>query len=368
MKICFFMYGNACKRVLPPLALRLRQMLPRSVAILVCVPGDLPDAIAKDLFESGCVLVKHVSELYRELASGSAKMLVSCLDQNMFPDEHRRGIEVAKYAKKCGVETAAMQHGGVKSESLKGLASAESNHILAWGDLTARELIHSYGRDCKKVHVVGNPLHDMISSIQPRDGNADRARSSSMAEPAVLFAGCNSREYDDYPAPEELYRRFIQDVYSAVRKIEASLLVRPHPNDNQIQVEWYTMEVEPQDKIRICSTARDLYTIFPEISLVMTRASTVAEEALALGVPAVAFDVLAEGPASGYRLLCNFSRFRLVTKGGSEALKIAAEELLKLGRAPERERQQVCKEITRLDGKSVYRAASKIEELSTSSR
>jgi hypothetical protein len=106
----------------------------------------------------------------------------------------------------------------------------------------------------------------------------------------------------------------------------------------------------------------DVYSLLPLADFVVTRASTVGEEALVLGRRVIAFDLLPEGPSRHHKHLMECGNYSVVYADPEDDLRTALTTAASYPRdLSPRVPPVVEKDLTyRLDGQSTRRAADEI--------
>jgi CDP-glycerol glycerophosphotransferase (TagB/SpsB family) len=142
------------------------------------------------------------------------------------------------------------------------------------------------------------------------------------------------------------------------------LIVKMHPTDD-IVPNLYLELVPPQlsDSILIVRPdvpGLDVYALLDCCDLFITRASTVAEDALVMGKRVIAFDLMESGPSKHYKHLEEYELYETVYAAPKTALREAVLSSLCSDSKPQRS-GRVEDDITYcLDGRSTERAASEI--------
>lgn len=366
------LYSLTCERVLEPL---LGHLAARTdLRVTAYVPRGAGVTVSKDLVSrlerAGCTVDRAGTSLVRACARPARARVVFALDHRLHYRHHQRGIVVSEVLGEHGVPTACLQHGGCRADSVDSLASSASARLLVWGELTRRELVDRCGVAPSRVTVVGNPLHDRLPALR-----ADAVRGRlAQDHPAfarrlagrklVLLATTVQREYARYPDEQERYARYLRHLYASMDFAAASLVVRAHPYDLVAGRNLYREllpATTPADAVLVLPHAAqpDTYELLVLADLLLTRCSTVAEEALLLGKPVVAFDLDESGPARDYGCLAAMGRYTLTYAEPPGALAAALREGLAAGVAPVP--PQVVAALTHaLDGRALQRAADAV--------
>lgn len=379
-EISFFLYSKACERLLIPLLLHLaesgileRQGIKLNVIVL---PGIhqlqlVPQTLEK-LSALGITPQANYLSLVRACLSPHNKVVVFCLDHRELYKFHRCGVDTADQLRQFGVQTLSIQHGGTRKDSVKGLASTASDLMMVWGKRVERELVQDYGVDPQRVRVVGNPLHDVLNTLDSQAALATLQQCYPQVQPQlpqkkiVVLAACLHTEYQGYGDEAQLYRQYIQHIYQSLDFSKVLLLIKMHPNDQrnpnlyqQAAQEFADLEsvivIEPE------VTELSVYTLLSIADLLLTRSSTVAEEALMMGKQVVAFDLFEEGPSKGYKHLEEYGVYQTVYAEPKLALKTQIEQMLGDENSDHSMEIDLAAEFTyALDGQSTQRAVNEI--------
>lgn len=336
---------------------------PFDIWLLLPTEREVKAAELRSLVGSGCRLSRSLWPLRYLRANPQHSVGLFCLDHQLFPEAHRLGIRVARWLRQQGVATICSQHGGTDAESLASLASSTSEMLLIWGRYAEQVLRNRYHWSPSQLKVVGNPLHDRLFTI-PQPAKPDSA------QPLIFIATTLQREYDDRPDPQQCYRDYLHCLFSALVEIDGRVVIKRHPRDPQ-QPDLYAEVLAKFPNLQRQSTLLwpqeqpDTYTLLQQADLVISRASTVLEEAVMLGKAAIAFDLFPNGPASRYLHLQAFSNFQWIA--GAEVAPLAAViqtallTLLTPQRLTDEERDRCIAAFSdRLDGRSVERGVAVI--------
>ncbi|QFZ92215.2 hypothetical protein [Synechococcus elongatus] len=366
-QIAALIYSRACLRVLVPYLERLRQIQavtagdrPFDIWLLLPTEREVKARELRSLVGPGCRLSRSLWPLRYLHANPQQSVGLFCLDHQLFPEAHRLGIRVAGWLRQQGVATTCSQHGGTDAESLASLASSASETLLIWGRYAEQVLRDRYHWSSSQLKVVGNPLHDrLLTSPQSAELNFD--------QPLILVATTLQREYDDRPDPKQCYRDYLRCLFTALEGVAGQVVIKRHPRDPQhpdfyaeILAEFRDLQnrttlLWPQDQ-------PDTYQLLQQADLVISRASTVLEEAVMLGKAAIAFDLFPNGPASRYRHLQAFPNFQWIAGAAvpplTEAIRTA---LITPKRLTDEDRDRCIAAFSdRLDGRSVERGVAVI--------
>lgn len=326
------------ERVLVPVLLGLLEK--PLLKVTAVIPKTLNPHLKQQLRDAGCRVEEHLSDILMLCIRPEHTLGLFCLDHQLFYTAHARGVDAAETLKQFGVKTASIQHGGTRQDSVQGLASTTSERILVWGARVYRELIHQYEVPPERIRLVGNHLHDRILTIDSHRVLEDLKQfspsfwSEVCQKKVILLATCLHTEYRDRPNETELYKAYMQYVYENLDFSQVCLIIKMHPGDQRdpnlyrdaipdsLKHSNAICIVEPQQ------TNLDVYALLHLSDVLMTRASTVAEEALLMNKKVIAVDVDAAGPASAYHHLEEYGSYRTVYLSAESDLKQAVQDAL----------------------------------------
>ncbi|MDJ0702063.1 MAG: hypothetical protein QNJ46_02185 [Leptolyngbyaceae cyanobacterium MO_188.B28] len=384
-EITFVLYSKACERMLTPLILNLleRPEIKQDIRIKVVLLEHihrlrLTPTHEAALQKAGCSVEKDYFSLIQACAQPKGKLVVLCLDHRFYI-HHRWGVETVDTLRKFGVKTLSIQHGGTRKDSVEGQATAASDTVLVWGERVFRELMQ-LGVNISRLRLVGNPLHDRITTIDPEAVKQRLIQTyPHLAEPlatkkVLLAATCLHTEYRGLAEEPGIYQDYMKHLYKSVDFSKTLLLIKMHPLDT-CQPNLYLQTIPPElsdadvTVIEANQTDLDIYSLLKLSDALITRASTVAEEALMMGKQVVSFDYFAEGPAKGYRHLEEYGVYQTVYPTPEKALQEAINQALEPPSPDPMSgaHKDLAGEFTyRLDGQSTARAADvALKELAT---
>jgi CDP-glycerol glycerophosphotransferase (TagB/SpsB family) len=123
--------------------------------------------------------------------------------------------------------------------------------------------------------------------------------------------------------------------------------------------------------VLILSPENELFSFYDLVKLadlVITRASSVAEESILMNKPVIAYDLFSDGPSSALKLLMNAQNFHLVIEGNTD-LGVTIAKLAESERPNSLFPENLESEITyRLDGNSTSRVVDILKQLSQEKR
>jgi len=314
---------EADERVLVPVLIGLLKEKPHlKVSAVIPQPRNL--ALKHKLKQAGCQVEHSLPDILKPCVHPQNKLALFCLDHRFFYSIHARGVNASNTLQKYGVKTASIQHGGTRKDAVQGLATTASDKIFVWGERVYRELIEQYHVPVDRLRLVGNHLHDRIhfldrdQILQELKAFSPQFWSEACTKKVILLATCLHTEYGDRPNEAELYQRYMQHLYQQLDFSKVCLVIKMHPADQRNPNLYQTYLPEAlQQFSSICmiepqQTNLDVYALLYISDLLITRASTVAEEALLMNKKVIAFDVDDQGPASAYHHLEQYGSYKTV--------------------------------------------------------
>jgi hypothetical protein len=266
------------------------------------------------------------------------------------------------------VKTISIQHGGSREEMVSGLATSASDIVLVWGRRVFRELVQKHRVDQRKLRLVGNPLHDKIVSLDREkiisriEGHYPGFHKESSTKKIVVLATCLHYEYKDCENEQEMYVQYLRHLYESLDFSRMFLFIKPHPEDPNNPL--YAQLIPPHhvQSVRIVDsgvTDFDVYSLLHIADLFITRASTVAEEALLMGKKVIAFDLIKSGPSKYYKHLEAYGYYHTVYASPQNALRDTISAAL-LSESNYKHDIAIGDFTYLLDGKSTDRAVDEI--------
>lgn len=365
------------ERVLVPVLFGLLQEKQRSQAKLkvsAVIPKTLNPTLKDQLKEAGCQVEDQLCDILVPCIQPQNKLALFCLDHRFFYQSHARGVDASDTLQHFGVKTASIQHGGTRQDSVQGLASTASEKIFVWGERVYRDLVAQHGVPADRVRLVGNHLHDRLQSI-------DRAQvlrelkefcpqfwTEACTKKVILLATCLHTEYADRANEAELYKTYMQYLYQNLDFSQVCLMIKMHPGDQRDPNLYQTYIPEQlQQSNSICiiepqQTNLDIYALLQITDLLITRASTVAEEALLMNKKVIAVDVDEHGPSSAYHHLEEYGSYKTVYISSEDGLKQAVQTaLFEPSNSEQKSDYNLEREFTyALDGKSLQRTVDEL--------
>ncbi len=377
-EVSFLLYSKACERLLIPLLVNLLQRPEvrenKCKINLIVLNGvhqlRLNPSTIEQLNSLECPVQTDYFSLIRACQQPKNKLVVLCLDHRLSYKFHKCGVDTVDKLKEFSVKTISIQHAGTHEDCVKELASSASDTIMVWGKRVWRELIHKYGVDSKRVRLVGNPLHDRLTLLNRKKilnklvEIYPQFKHPPPQKKIVLLATDLHAQYREYENEQELYQEYIRNVYQSLDFSKVLLLIKMHPLDKK-KPNLYRQAAQdyPENSIIIIEpevTELDVYRLLFISDLLLTRCSTVAEEALMIGKKVVAFDLFPSGPSKGYKHLEEYGSYTTAYASPQKALKESIATVL-LSSSHENKNQNIEEKITYcLDGNSTNRAVNEI--------
>jgi hypothetical protein len=346
-EISFVLYSKACERMLIPLLVRLLkhpQVQSGEIRVNCIVLAHIHQLrltahTRQQLAALNCPIQTTYLSLIRACHFPSHKLAVVCLDHRSQYEFHKAGVEAVDHLKASGVKTICMQHGGTRADSVAELASSASDLILVWGKRIEREMLQRHHLPIDRMQVVGNPLHDRLVTLDDRKTREcltayyPHLQEQLTHKKILLLAACLHTEYRGFGDEPQLYRTYIRQIYESVDFSRVLLLVKMHPLDSQSPNLYREAAEELSDSSAICiiepeKIELDVYGLLSIADGMLTRCSTVAEEALMLGKAVIAFDLFEQGPSVGYKHLEEYGCYKTVYAEPPNALRTALESVL----------------------------------------
>ncbi|ASC70438.1 hypothetical protein XM38_013770 [Halomicronema hongdechloris C2206] len=380
-EITFLLYSKACERLLIPLVFNLLQRpevqdgkIHVNVIVLFGIHRlKLMDSNLEELQKMRCQIQTDYFSLIRACYQPNQKLVVLCLDHRKVYRYHFWGVDTVDTLKSHGVSTLSIQHGGTRADSVEELASAASDMVLVWGKRVYREIVERYNGDPRRFHIVGNPLHDRLANIdnvqvQSQFKDHYPEVSSQLGQKhVVLLATCLHTEYRGMENEVQMYRDYIRHIYSSIDFSRTLLLVKMHPLDTlapNLYIQAIPDENSKKSIIVIEPTVSnlDIYSLLSISELLITRASTVAEEAMLMGKNVISFDLLPDGPSKNYRHLEEYGSYTTVYANPENELKKAINYSLSEAVSEQNKNTSLIEEelTCSLDGHSTDRAVNEI--------
>lgn len=379
-EITFLLYSKACERLLVPLILHLLERsstkaedIQVNVIVLFGIHCLTLSPIHKQQLQAaGCQIQTDHFSFIRACRQPTHKLAVFCLDQRKPYAYHCWGVDTVDQLRKFGVKTLSIQHGGTRADIVAALASAASDIVLVFGKRVYREIVETHGGDPQRFRIVGNPLHDRFAKLdrfqveQQFRKRYPAAGTQLEQKRIVLLATCLHSEYRGWTDEQQLYRNYIRHIYNSIDPSEVLLLVKMHPLDT-LDPNLYRQEI-PNEQIAESViviepnvTEFDFYSLLILADVLITRASTVAEEALMIGKRVIAFDLFPEGPSKGNRHLMDYGAYQTAYQEPQQALRDILYQTLQQPPLDIENQAHIEAEITyQLDGNSAQRATTEM--------
>jgi CDP-glycerol glycerophosphotransferase (TagB/SpsB family) len=245
-------------------------------------------------------------------------IFVICLDFLFYPNFHKIGIEIIDYLNEKKLKTICMQHGGTQADNIIGQSTSRSKFHIVYGKFVYEELTRLNISE-EKIFLTGNPSHDNIQSLKKENILKVLDFKDTLRErKIVLIATCLHTEYMDRENEIDLYRKYINKVYSSIDFKKYVLIVKMHPSDSikpNIYFEELSRYPEYINSVKIIKP-REKSLNFYECSivsdLIISRSSTVIEEAIMLNKKVISFDLFHNGPSKFYKHLDDINIYKRI--------------------------------------------------------
>ncbi len=296
---------------------------------------------------------------------------VICLDHELHYKFHKVGVDITRVINANGGKTVCLQHGSTREDNIEGHKTSESMFQIVWGSYIYQSLVCDSRIEKSKIFLEGNPLHDELFSLDA-DATINKferylhdIERPLHGKKIILLATCLHSEYDSRKEPSKLYRHYIKKIYEGIDFDNYFLIVKMHPLDS-IDVNIYAEQLKVKHKKNTViflpeDNMFSFYELLKITNLVVTRASTVAEETLMIGKSVLAFDLFKDGPSADLKLLGNFPRFKICT-GKDIDLYPHITEMCEAQETGEITYQKFIYDITwKFDGKSTERVLGRLK-------
>lgn len=285
--IIFFVNSAADLRVISPLLAKVDQ----GYIVTCCQP-----TFYKNLEKLTDNISTSILPLIKGLKSKKKIKFVTAL---CYPNQptHRFGSILIDAFNKTH-ETYCLQHGGTKQDNLDSMSTVNASKLLVWGQFAKNYILAKTPN--KQVFVTGNPLHNNLK-FENREPNPK----------TILLATCIHTEYDNHPNSENLYTSFLNDIYAVCDQLKMNLIVKKHPIDPKGDETLYHFIHKNYSfpiSIQEADSEPNIYDLFKQSNAVITRASTVGEEALLFNKRIIFYDVVESGPSKYYGHLSKFAQ------------------------------------------------------------
>lgn len=189
---------------------------------------------------------------------------------------HRLGRQITKLANRLGLISICVQHGGTKVSSLGILSKTSAQGIATWSP-PAQDFCKRAAPK-KRTTCIGYPFSSRLKKRPTED--------------YVLLATCLHSEYGE---DATAYTHFVNDILFCIRLLGLPLKIIPHPHDDPNH--YNALLTLPKAEV-LKTGIGQFYSALGSCQVLLTRASTAAEEAQMLGIPSVLYDT----PPYGARL------------------------------------------------------------------
>ena len=296
------------------------------------------------------------------LASSSNSVNLICLDHQYHKISHKAGIAIINFINTKKFKTVCLQHGGNQDDYIKGQLTSKSIYQIVFGQLIYNRFLE-YGYNKTDVFLTGNPLHDKwLKRKQSLDLKDSRK--------VISLITCMHTEYDNKTNPEACYIEYLQNIYNSINFEECILVIKMHPYDSLNNNLYKRVMLDlcmSKNDIKIItpnSTDVTVYDLISGSDLVISRASTIIEEALMMKKNVLAYDLFEDGNSMYYDFLLRYRSYTKIVKS-TMLLKSAISKYLEKPFYNEGDIEDLIKNVTyKLDGKSTSRIVDVIKTIS----
>ncbi|MBD0833086.1 UDP-N-acetylglucosamine 2-epimerase [Aestuariibaculum sediminum] len=273
-------------------------------------------------------ITKSVYPILKSFRNKNAVNVI-CLDFKKYFKYHKIGLELIGEINLKGGKTVCIQHGGIQEDNVQGQISSISNNQIVFGTYMYERL--SEKRSEKELFLTGNPLHDKLVTGEKKIIGGS-ILSLIKNRKVILLATCLHTEYDYRFDAKLCYSKYIREVYNSINFNKYFLIIKMHPNDD-IQNNIYEQEcklLNLSDKEVLIEPPHSRLTFYDYLNisdLLISRASTVIEEALIFGKLVLAFDLFEDGPINSYNSLKIYKNYLQII-GDRKDLVLGIENLL----------------------------------------
>ena len=280
-ELVFLISSKAEERILGPCVEYITRHFHEKVVVLLIGDYTSPQ---NELI----TMMKHQTELL-QFDLTAYKGLVCCLNFRNYPKYHHIGLRLTNAFNDLELPTYCIQHGGGMLDNLNGMLTSVSNTLLVWNRFT---FDYMKKKECKKeVKIIGNPAwavwNQMLNEPVPA---SDKLR--------LVIATCLHSEYDSYLDSDKLYADYLELLSESIDRKKYEIVVMPHPVDNDFHLKMYKKYFD-----NVNSSGKSIYSEIMNSDILISRSSTVMEEANFLGITVVGFDIVPNGPLSNYLLI-----------------------------------------------------------------
>jgi hypothetical protein len=259
-------------------------------------------------------VVESLKDLFNHLGSSEISLfLVSSCYQRYFRNYHRLGCVLSKFlGRKTGACRVVVQHGGSRLDSLDDLSTALADYFFVWGGV-ARKVLIRHGVRADRIFTVGNI--GKVGIPRPVTSPEHAVLVGSEERGSALIAATMQREYQPQsPNGEGQYLEWFREVLSAlVEGPDLEIRVRPHPYDSIEAPGAYERVLADEgleERVEIIGPSESLECSLSRCSFVVSRASTVMEDAMMVGKSAFAVDFKGSAYLDNLQALAGFKGFR----------------------------------------------------------
>lgn len=281
----FFLYSKSCTRTFKQLKGFFTEKQLEACVIFV------PWWANNDIIESK--VIRSFSRLFFLIITNKITKFFFVLNSLSFYRSHRYGVDFSKTL--LGhYPISTIQHAISKGDSIECLSGSIADEIFVW-DETAAQSLWAVG---KKVKIMGNP------SIAMSQLNFSAPRKN------VLVAVCT---HDEYKTDEE-HLAFFESIFRLFKGWDGMLIFKPHPAEDHRKF-FYSEFIRKFSKTYSVNACFDKEILMDSgFALIVTRASSIAENASLLGIPLLIYDLNNNGPSRVFDM-CPIKDRALIIRG-----------------------------------------------------
>lgn len=371
-EINFFIYSHEGWRMLAPVLMQILEGLEikkHKIRVNLLLYNNRASELSHRKRIKSChIEFNHVS-LLRACLYPKNKIVILCSDQahNL---SHRWGVDTVMILRRFGVKAISIQHSSTREDMIRILATFVSDVLLVTGERVFHQLILKYGINTSKLRLVGNPRHDRLFYFNKEVIMNGIIKSwpeheIDLKTKKIVLLGTSLRlHYDGYINAYDMYAQYVSYIYKSLDYSKIFLIVQPHPADFQ-NIELYTRCIPKELSLFIFINppgSIDTYSLLYISDLLITRASTLAEEAILLKKKVIAFDLMADGATRFYEHLKEYGYYKTAYLDvGPPLAECVNEALFKSSKKNYSKIQNIERDFTYIfDGKSSQRAAKEI--------
>lgn len=292
---------------------------------------------------------------------------VICLNHLFYLKDHKVGIEFIEFLNRNQAKSLCIQHGGNQEDNIKGQSSSNSIYQIVFGKLIFDKLLE-YGLDKNKIYLTGNPLHDELFHKRNILNKVEDRKVEDRK--VVSLISCLHSEYNNRVNPQKCYEDYIESIFKNIDFAKFLLIIKMHPNDSLDPniYEKIKSKLNLDDtKVRIIESTNiniSVYDLILKSELIISRSSSIIEEALMMGKKVIAYDLFEDGPSMHYDFLLKYKLYKKVIGLNANLNKIINNFIFEVGDYKESIDEMIINTTFKLDGKSSERIIKAIQAIS----